>query len=177
MKALCLLAMGETAERAADLLQISREEQDQFAVRSQQRAVASRAAFQREIVPIQTREGDIATAEHPRADTTLVLVANAVAAKQRSPRSVWAAAWASGWRWNGTNGLAKQASRNVIARKPPRSSSTRMPPVPVAQAPLLVSLDASIGCAGINPVSGGTSVPACVPSGLNPDTFRSHWLA
>lgn len=65
------LGMGETAERIADLLKISREEQDRFALASQQRAAAARAAFQREIVPIKTREGDIATDEHPRADTTL----------------------------------------------------------------------------------------------------------
>ncbi|MFA6543122.1 MAG: acetyl-CoA C-acyltransferase [Limisphaerales bacterium] len=65
------LGMGETAERVADLLKISRAEQDEFAFTSQQRAAAARAAFQREIVPIKTREGDIATDEHPRADTTL----------------------------------------------------------------------------------------------------------
>ena len=65
------IGMGETAERIADLLHISRAEQDRFALTSQQRAAESRAAFQREIVPIQTRESDIATDEHPRADTTL----------------------------------------------------------------------------------------------------------
>jgi acetyl-CoA C-acetyltransferase len=61
------IGMGETAERIADLLQISREDQDQFALLSQQRTAASRTAFQREIVPIAGLEAD----EHPRADTTL----------------------------------------------------------------------------------------------------------
>ncbi|MCX6895573.1 MAG: acetyl-CoA C-acyltransferase [Verrucomicrobia bacterium] len=65
------LGMGETAERIADLLKISREEQDQFALTSHHRASAARAAFQREIVSIKTREGDIANDEHPRSDTTL----------------------------------------------------------------------------------------------------------
>ena len=65
------LGMGETAERIADLVKISREEQDQFALTSQQRVAAAAAAFQREIVPLKTREGDIVTDEHPRADTTL----------------------------------------------------------------------------------------------------------
>ena len=65
------LGMGETAERIAGLLKISREEQDRFALASQQRAVANRPAFQREIVPFKTHEGDIAVDEHPRADTTL----------------------------------------------------------------------------------------------------------
>ena len=65
------LGMGETAERIADLLRISREEQDRFALTSQQRAAANRAALQREMVVIQTRESEVTTDEHPRADTTL----------------------------------------------------------------------------------------------------------
>jgi len=65
------LGMGETAERIADHLKISREEQDQFALASQQRATAARAEFRREIVPIKTCEGDITDDEHPRADATL----------------------------------------------------------------------------------------------------------
>lgn len=65
------VGMGETAERIVDLLRISREEQDQFAHRSQQLAATSRTAFQREIVPLKTREGLIAEDEHPRADTTV----------------------------------------------------------------------------------------------------------
>jgi acetyl-CoA C-acetyltransferase len=65
------IGMGETAERIADLLKISREQQDQFALTSQQRVETARAAFQREIVSIKTREGEITTDEHPRADTTL----------------------------------------------------------------------------------------------------------
>ncbi|HSH95254.1 MAG TPA: acetyl-CoA C-acyltransferase [Roseimicrobium sp.] len=65
------IGMGETAERIADLLKISREEQDQFAFTSQQRAAMAKTSFQREIVSIKTRDGDIAADEHPRSDTTL----------------------------------------------------------------------------------------------------------
>ena len=65
------IGMGDTAEHIAESLKISREEQDRFALVSQQRAAAAREAFQREIVPIKTRDGDIANDEHPRADTTL----------------------------------------------------------------------------------------------------------
>lgn len=61
------IGMGETAERIAEQLQISREDQDRFALLSQQRAIASRSLFQREIVPVGGLEAD----EHPRADTTL----------------------------------------------------------------------------------------------------------
>lgn len=65
------IGMGDTAEHIAENLKISREEQDRFALVSQQRAAAAREAFQREIVPIKTRDGDIANDEHPRADTAL----------------------------------------------------------------------------------------------------------
>ncbi len=65
------LEMGETAERIAENFNISRPAQDEFALRSQQRAVASRDAFRREIVPIKTADGLVENDEHPRADTTL----------------------------------------------------------------------------------------------------------
>jgi len=50
---------------------ISREEQDAFALLSQQRAVASMENFAREIVPIQTSKAVVARDEHPREDTTM----------------------------------------------------------------------------------------------------------
>lgn len=64
------IGMGETAERIADKLQISRAEQDRFAARSQALAAAHDTAFAREIVPIHTKGGCIQQDEHPRADTT-----------------------------------------------------------------------------------------------------------
>ncbi len=69
------LSMGETAERIADLLKITRESQDQFALLSQQRAYGAREVFRREIVGIRTREGEITEDEHPRADTTIMKLA------------------------------------------------------------------------------------------------------
>lgn len=65
------LGMGETAERIADQFKITREDQDAFALRSQQRAVASADSFKREIVGIPTKEGLQQNDEHPRGDTTL----------------------------------------------------------------------------------------------------------
>ena len=59
--------MGDIAEELAVEYDINREEQDEFAMRSQQRAAATREAFRREIVPIDNVEAD----EHPRPDTTL----------------------------------------------------------------------------------------------------------
>ena len=71
-------SMGETAENVAERWGVSRADQDAFALRSQQKAVAAMAAgrFQAEIapVPIPQRKGDpvmIDTDEHPRPDVTL----------------------------------------------------------------------------------------------------------
>ena len=70
-------SMPETAENVAEQFSISREDQDAFALRSQQRAAAAQEAgrFQDEIVPvtIPRRKGDpvvVSSDEHPRADTT-----------------------------------------------------------------------------------------------------------
>ncbi len=69
--------MGITAENVAELDQISRQEQDEFALQSHQKAVAAQVQhdFDREIVPIeiQTRKGTtiVDTDEAPRADTSI----------------------------------------------------------------------------------------------------------
>jgi acetyl-CoA C-acetyltransferase len=69
--------MGNTAENVAQKWQITREEQDAFAVASQQKAEAAQKAgrFKDEIVPvtIKTRKGDqvIDSDEHPKHGTTL----------------------------------------------------------------------------------------------------------
>jgi len=69
--------MGNTAENIAQQWQITREDQDKFALQSQQRAEAAQNAdrFQDEIVPvtIKTRKGEnvVNKDEHPRAGTTL----------------------------------------------------------------------------------------------------------
>jgi acetyl-CoA C-acetyltransferase len=64
------IGMGETAERIADRLGITRAEQDAFAARSQALVAAHRATFEREIVSVPGFEGVISEDEHPRADTT-----------------------------------------------------------------------------------------------------------
>lgn len=71
------MLMGETAERLAEIHSISREEQDEFALRSQQRAAAAQAEgrFDAQIVPVEVSQGKttsvVAKDEHPRADTTI----------------------------------------------------------------------------------------------------------
>ena len=74
------LAMGETAERVAARCDVSREAQDRFALRSQQRAGAAIASgrIAQELCPIVTgvdkktgAELRVTADEHPRPDTTL----------------------------------------------------------------------------------------------------------
>ena len=68
--------MGNTAENVAERWQITREQQDEFAAASQQKAEAAQTAgrFADEIVPvtIKTRKGEtvVDTDEHPRHGTT-----------------------------------------------------------------------------------------------------------
>lgn len=67
------MSMGQTAENVAQVTGISREEQDQWAVRSQNRAEQHIAAghFAREITPVTLPDGRIVdTDDSPRAGTT-----------------------------------------------------------------------------------------------------------
>jgi 3-oxoadipyl-CoA thiolase len=75
-------SMGETAENVAERFEVTREEQDQFALRSHQLAVGAirEGRCAEEIVPvvIGTKDGQpvvVDTDEHPRADTSLTKLA------------------------------------------------------------------------------------------------------
>jgi acetyl-CoA C-acetyltransferase len=61
-------SMGETGENVAERWDVSREDQDAFALRSQQRWAAAQEAgrFDDEIVPV----GEVVVDEHPRPQTT-----------------------------------------------------------------------------------------------------------
>jgi acetyl-CoA C-acetyltransferase len=68
------LPMGLTAENVADREGITREEMDQFAARSQNRAVAAQAGgfFDREIIPVTVPDGRIIDKDDgPRPNTTV----------------------------------------------------------------------------------------------------------
>ena len=73
---LCGLLMGETAENLVDRYDISREEQDEFALESQRKASIGADARAAEIVPVEAKDpagkGTIVVSqdEHPRPDTT-----------------------------------------------------------------------------------------------------------
>ncbi len=70
-------AMPQTADNVADDYKVSREDQDAFALRSQQRTAAAQAAgyFAEEIVEVRIahKKGEtvVSQDEHPRADTTI----------------------------------------------------------------------------------------------------------
>jgi len=74
-------SMPETGENVAQDFSVSREDQDAFALRSQQRAAKAQAAgfFSEEIVPVEIpgKKGPtvVSTDEHPRPDTTLEALA------------------------------------------------------------------------------------------------------
>jgi acetyl-CoA acyltransferase len=67
------MGMGETAENVAEKYQLSREEQEQFAVRSQRLASEARSAgrLADEIVPVQVGDTTVSADGCIRADTTM----------------------------------------------------------------------------------------------------------
>ena len=74
---LCGLLMGETGENLVDRYELSREEQDGFALESQQKAAAGAAARAAEMIPVEATDPSgkgtttVSEDEHPRPDTTL----------------------------------------------------------------------------------------------------------
>jgi len=76
------LQMGETAERVAAMYEVSRSDQDAFALRSHERAIAAQKSgrLAEEIVPVMIpqRKGEpiqVSVDEGPRADTSLEALA------------------------------------------------------------------------------------------------------
>jgi len=68
------IAMGETAENVAERYGVTREEQDEYAQRSQMLAVAAQESgfFDREIVPVTLADGTVVTKDDgPRASSTV----------------------------------------------------------------------------------------------------------
>ena len=88
------MLMGETAEKLARELDISRSEQDRFALESQEKAAAAQAAgrFRAEIAPVvvKTKQGEtrIEADEHVRPGTTLEGLAKLPAVFDRSRGTV-----------------------------------------------------------------------------------------
>ncbi len=73
------IAMGQTAENVAEFEHVSRAEMDEFALRSQELAVASQSNgfFEREIIPVTRPDGVVVSVDDgPRAGTTLEKLAS-----------------------------------------------------------------------------------------------------
>jgi acetyl-CoA C-acetyltransferase len=68
------IAMGQTAENVAEYEKVTRQEMDEFAALSQNRAVDSQknGFFEREIIPVTLADGTVVTKDDgPRPDTTV----------------------------------------------------------------------------------------------------------
>ena len=67
------ISLGETAENVADKYGVTRERQDEFALRSHQRAAAARDAgrFAPRSSPVTTGKGEVTCDEGIKADITL----------------------------------------------------------------------------------------------------------
>jgi acetyl-CoA C-acetyltransferase len=72
------IAMGLTAENVAERYGVTREQQDEYAQRSQERAVAAQESglFDREIVPVQVNGTAVSKDDGPRASSTLEKLAS-----------------------------------------------------------------------------------------------------
>ena len=120
------ISLGETAENVARLHKVSREDQDRFALASQQRWAAANAAgtFADEIVPVEIPQGKkppivVSTDEHPRPDTTLEKLAALKPAFSKAPDATVTAGNASGINDGAAALLLVEASRaKALGLKP-----------------------------------------------------------
>ena len=108
------LVMGETAENLADLYRIPREEQDAFALRSQQKAARAieSGRFDSEIAPVTAPaakgEARVERDEHPRADTTAATLARLPAVFRKDGGTVTA---------GNSSGITDGAAAMVVMRR------------------------------------------------------------
>jgi 3-oxoadipyl-CoA thiolase len=139
-------AMPETGENVAEEFQISREDQDAFALRSQARAAAAQACgyFAGEIVavPVPARKGEttvVDTDEHPRADTTMEMLAK-LKTPFRNPGTVTA---------GNASGVNDGAAATIIASA---DAVERYGLTPIARILGMASAGVSPRIMGIGPV-------------------------
>jgi 3-oxoadipyl-CoA thiolase len=141
-------SLGQTAENLASEGKIGRDAQDRFALQSHHKAIAAQdgGAFATELVPVDTKAGQITADECPRRDTTLERLAKlepafakggTVTAGNSSPLNDGAAALlltsASYARAHGLEPLARVRA-SAVAGVPPRIMG--IGPVPAARKAL-----------------------------------------
>ena len=147
-----LESMGETGENVAERWHVTREEQDAFALASQQRYAAAAAAgrFDDELVPAGELERD----EHPRADTDAAKLA-ALRPAFRPDGTVTA---------GNSSGINDGAAALVIASEE-RAAELGIPPVGAFGGSAVAGVDPRV--MGIGPVPAVRRLLA--RTGLTPD--------
>ncbi|MBA4159512.1 MAG: acetyl-CoA C-acyltransferase [Gemmatimonadetes bacterium] len=183
------VALGETAEIVGEDGNITREDQDSFALRSQQRAATAMREgwFDREIVPVeipQRRGGPrvVSEDEHPRPDTTLEALAKLKPAFRREGGTVTAGnssglndgaaalllASPAGAEKIRAKPIARVVSSAVVGVEPSRMG---IGPVPAARKALeRAGLQVSdIGLAELNEAFAAQSVACVRELGLDPE--------
>jgi 3-oxoadipyl-CoA thiolase len=120
------ISLGETAENVARAHRVSREDQDRFALASQERWAAAHAAgrFADELVAVDVPQGKGAprrfdTDEHPRPDTTLGKLAALKPAFSRAPDATVTAGNSSGINDGAAALVLVEASRAKALGLPP----------------------------------------------------------
>lgn len=183
-------ALGITAENVARRYQVSREDQDAFALRSQQRWAEAQAAgrFADELVPVEVpqRRGDpivVDTDEHPRPGTTLEALAKLRPAFSRESDATVTAGNASGVNDGASalllmeEGRARELGLEPLAFVGPSASAGVEPaymgigPVPAIRKVLERSgrsLD-QIDLVELNEAFAAQSVACCRELGLDPE--------
>ncbi|MBA3691668.1 MAG: thiolase family protein, partial [Actinobacteria bacterium] len=142
---LCGLLMGETAENLVDLYDISRQEQDEFALESQRKAEAGTERRAAEMFPVEVHLGRTAVTvsedEHPRPQSTMESLA-ALPAVFREGGSVTA---------GNSSGLTDGAAAMVLMGEARAKAEGRQPLARIV----------GMSCAGVDPkIMGIGPVPA-----------------
>jgi 3-oxoadipyl-CoA thiolase len=184
-------SMGETAENVVERCGVSREDQDRFALASQQRWAAAHEAgrFADEIVPIEVpagRKGETATVdtdEHPRPDATLESLAKLKPAFKRDASGSVTAGNASGINDGAaallvmSEGRAHQLGMKPMARMV-ASASAGVDPATMGLGPIPASLKAleragltvdDLDLVELNEAFAAQAVPCIQELGLDPE--------
>jgi 3-oxoadipyl-CoA thiolase len=186
------LAMGETAEKVAERCGVTREAQDRFAIRSQERAGKAMASgrLAREIVPIQTgtekKTGAavmVSVDEHPRPDTTIEQLAKLKPAFSKAPGATVTAGNASGLNDGAAAvlmasevaikelGLTPRARYVTSAAAGVEPSYMGLGPIPASKKALARAglTAADIGLAEVNEAFASQALPSIEQIGLDPE--------
>jgi len=157
-------SMPETGENVAADYEVSRPDQDAFALRSQQRAVAAQGngRLGREIVPvtIPRKKGDpvvVDRDEHPRADTSLEVLARLSTPFKREGGTVTA---------GNSSGVNDGAAALIVASE---AAAAKYGLTPIARIVGGAAAGVAPRIMGVGPINATRKL--CARLGLTPDSF------